>query len=110
MKTDYPGAWLVMPIGPGVLYQAARFLQTGAGVVRVFGQRHKGADIRWHLLNGGKVYIERKDRAFEAGTSTKGHNWKKFFEKHIKTAAPNIPKKKDKPARVTSARATPPSK
>jgi hypothetical protein len=59
-----------LPAGVGTLVIAARLVQAGRGCIKyITGHRGAGHDIKWVTGAGDTVYVERKDRSYEAGLS-----------------------------------------
>jgi hypothetical protein len=57
-----------LPAGIGTLVFAGRLVQAGRGrIVSINGHRGVGHDIKWVTGAGDTVYVERKDRSYEAG-------------------------------------------
>jgi hypothetical protein len=57
-----------LPAGVGTLVFAGRLVQAGRGrIVSINGHRGAGHDIKWVTGDGDTVYVERKDRSYEAG-------------------------------------------
>jgi hypothetical protein len=57
-----------LPGGVGTLVFAARLVQAGKGrVLSINGNAGVGHDIKWVTGAGDTVYVERKDRSYEAG-------------------------------------------
>jgi len=94
-------AQLPMPGAAATLYQAARLHQAGGGRMRVCGKGSVGTDIEWEPAVGGKVVIERKDRALEAAAYDDDERWLGFFRKYLHAAAPKLAKRRPA-ARVIS--------
>ena len=61
-----------LPAGVGTLVIAARLVQAGRGcITSIRGHRGIGHDIKWVTGQGDTVYVERKDRTYEAGLADK---------------------------------------
>jgi hypothetical protein len=57
-----------LPAGVGTLVLAGRLVQAGQGrIISINGHRGVGHDIKWVTAQGDTVYVERKDRSYEAG-------------------------------------------
>jgi hypothetical protein len=57
-----------LPAGVGTLVFAGRLVQAGQGrILSINGHRGVGHDIKWVTGQGDTVYVERKDRSYEAG-------------------------------------------
>lgn len=65
--SNQPGA-VTLPAGVGTLVIAGRLVQAGLGCIKAIkGNRGAGYDIKWVTGSGDVVYVERKDRTYEAG-------------------------------------------
>ncbi len=57
-----------LPAGVGTLVFAGRLVQAGGGrIISINGHRGVGHDIKWVTGADDTVYVERKDRSYEAG-------------------------------------------
>lgn len=81
---------ITMPAATTTLYQSARLHQAAGGKLHVCGKKSEGADIIWEPELGGRVVIERKDRAFEAAAVDDEARWQGFLSKKLATAAPKL--------------------
>lgn len=63
-----PGVERTLPGGIGTVVIAARLLQAGGGrIVSINGNGAKGHDVHWVTAREDTVFVERKDRSYEAG-------------------------------------------
>lgn len=80
--SNQPGA-VTLPAGVGTLVIAGRLVQAGLGcITSIKGNRGAGHDIKWVTGGGDVVYVERKDRPYEAGLrdTSEGRIWRVIKE------------------------------
>lgn len=56
-----------LPAGIGTMVFAGRLVQAGRGRISINGHGGVGHDLKWVTGSGDTVYVERKDRSYEAG-------------------------------------------
>jgi hypothetical protein len=84
-----------LPLGVGTLIFAARFVQAGGGrILSINGHRGAGHDIKWKTGQGDTVYIERKDRSFEAGLADTPEKRIARVVGYTRSAGPKMPRER----------------
>lgn len=90
-----------LPGGLGTLFTAARLLQAGGGrIVAINGNLVKGHDIHWVTGHGDTVFIERKDRSFEAGLKDSMEKRSRRVVEEVRNAAKAMPREPRTAARI----------
>lgn len=84
-----------LPAGIGTMVFAGRLVQAGGGrIVSINGKRGVGHDIHWTTGAGDRVYVERKDRSYEAGLADTLETRIGRVIQEVRKAGPKMPRER----------------